>query len=254
MVRRLSSAVRFFLEGVFLMLCSLAALIVAVVPGLNRFNDWFMVWWARGALWLAGVRWSVEGLENFPGEGSCVVVSNHLSALDIPLLMATVPGPPRFMAKHTLFQVPIFGWLLRIEGFVPVDRTRQHKARASLEPATAALRRGRRILVFPEGTRSRTGRTGMFKTGAFRMAITTGVPVVPVALIGTDRVFPPKSRILYPGEVRLVAGPPIPTDDLAWEERNRLRDQVRDWIVAQRAEEPQAPPSLPGRESGPAGD
>ncbi len=254
MLRRLTSAVRILLEGVFLMACSLAALFIALLPGLSRFNDAFIVWWARGALWLAGVHWSVEGLEHFPATGPCVVVSNHLSALDIPLLMAAVPGTPRFMAKHTIFKVPIFGWLLRVEGFVPVDRTRQPRARASLEPATEVLRRGRRILVFPEGTRSRTGRTGVFKTGAFRMAITTGVPVVPVTLIGTDRVFPPKSRILYRGEVRLVAGPPIPTDGMVWEERNRLRDRVRSWIIDQRGEEPVSSPDDPAGPGDNGGD
>jgi 1-acyl-sn-glycerol-3-phosphate acyltransferase len=241
MSNRFRSALLLALEGVFTFLCSLTALVMALLPGLRRRNDRFMAWWARKVLRLAGVHWRAEGIERVP-DGPCVYVANHLSALDIPLVMAALPGPPRFMAKHTLFLLPIFGWLLSVEGFVPVDRTRKHRARASVEPATRALHRGRRLLVFPEGTRSRTGRTGAFKTGAFRIALATGVPVVPVALIGTDRVFPPKSKLLFPGGVELVVGPIMETAGLAGTEHNRLRDQVRAWVVERRGEKSQPPP------------
>ncbi len=247
MLVRVRSALLLALEGVFTALCSVIVLLVALTPGLRRQNGRILAWWARSVLRLAGVRWRAEGVERVP-EGPCVVVANHLSALDIPLLVACLPGPPRFMAKHTLFYVPIFGWAMRLEGFVPVDRTQGRRARASLEPATEALRRGRRIMVFPEGTRSRTGRTGAFKTGAFRMALATGAPIVPVALIGTDRLFPPKSKILYPGEVELVVGPVTETVGWAWEERNRLRDEVRAWVIARRGEEPQPVPGEPDGE------
>ena len=237
MSNRIRSALLLLLAGAFTLLCSLVALLVALVPRLRRRNDPFMAWWARSVLGLVGVHWRAEGIERIP-DGPCVFVANHLSALDIPLVMAVLPGPPRFMAKHTLFKLPIFGWLLTVEGFVPVDRTEGRRARASLGPATAALRRGRRLLVFPEGTRSRTSRTGTFKTGAFRMALATGIPVVPVALIGTDRVFPPKSKILYPGEVELAVGPVLETAGLELGARTRLRDRTRSWIIERRGEEP----------------
>jgi 1-acyl-sn-glycerol-3-phosphate acyltransferase len=241
MLLRIRSALLLALEGIFTLFCSLIVLLVALTPGLRRHNGRLITWWARSVLRLAGVRWRTEGVERVP-EGPCVMVANHLSALDIPLLVACLPGPPRFMAKHTLFHLPIFGWAMRLEGFVPVDRTRGHRARASLEPATEALRRGRRILVFPEGTRSRTGRTGAFKTGAFRLALATGAPIVPVALIGTDRLFPPQSKILHPGEVELVVGEVVETVGRAWAERNQLRDEVRAWVIARRGEEPQPVP------------
>ena len=221
--------------GVYTMVVASLALAAWVLPAGRERSERYIPRWARGVLRIAGVPTLIEGLEHFEGVGSCVVVANHESALDIPGCLSHLPGRVRMMAKESLFRVPIFGWLLRLEGFVPVDRKRIDKARRSVGPAEKALSKGMRLFVFPEGTRSRTGELGIFKTGAFRIALRAGVPVIPVCIVGAREILPAKAVRLRPGAITIVVGPPIPTLGSRAEDRHAIRSQARAWIEATKA-------------------
>ena len=123
-----------------------------------------------------------------------IFASNHESVLDIWVLFAIIPRSFRFIAKQELFRMPIFGWYMRIGGHIPVDRSNRQRAVASLSQAGEAVRAGTSIVVFPEGTRSRTGRIQAFKKGPFVVAQQAGVPIVPIAISGSASLARPKTQ------------------------------------------------------------
>jgi 1-acyl-sn-glycerol-3-phosphate acyltransferase len=149
------------------------------------------------------LRWS--GSRHIPRQGPALLVSNHLSNLDPFMLAAGCPRTLQFMAKRELFDNPLLRFILPRWGVVPLDR-----ARADVEAARIALRllrAGKMLVIFPEGTRSRDGRLGAFKTGVANIALKMRVPIVPASIVGTDRVLPPGARWPRPRPVRVRYGP-----------------------------------------------
>lgn len=180
---------------------------------------------ARDLERLLGVRVTVRGLEHVAGGGPYVYTPNHQSHLDILALLAHLPGPTRFAAKRSLWRHAVVGAVLDALAMVPVERDDPAQAIAALNAVEA---RGQSLVVFPEGTRSRDGRLGPFKKGAFVLAIRLGIPVVPVVCVGTRRLMPKGSRlVVVPGDVELVIEQPIPTAGLGFEDRDRLAAAVR---------------------------
>ena len=180
---------------------------------------------ARTLEWMLGVRVTVTGLEHVATGGPFVYAPNHQSHLDILALLAHLPGAVRFAAKDSLWKYAVLGAVLDSLGMVPIAREESTKSIATLERVRDE---GESFVVFPEGTRSRNGRLGEFKKGAFVLAIRLGLPVVPVTCVGTRRLMPKGSRmIVVPGEVELIIDPPIPTVGLRFEDRDALAARVR---------------------------
>ncbi len=203
--------------------------------------------WARMLLFISRARVTVEGLEKIAPGGSYVIVSNHLSLMDTPLLMAYIPVEFRFLAKQGLFKVPFIGYHLRRAGHISVPRA---DARGSVRVMTQAARiireRGVSILVFPEGGRSEGVMTD-FREGAAYIAIKSGVPAVPVAVEGTREILPMGSLHVRGGKVSLRIGEPIPTSGLSLHDRAALTRQLRERIlelVARGARQDSAAPLL----------
>jgi 1-acyl-sn-glycerol-3-phosphate acyltransferase len=184
--------------------------------------------WAPVGLWLAGVRLEIVR-PPAPPPGPTIFASNHESVLDIWVLFVAIPRQFRFIAKQELYRIPIFGWYMRIGGHVPVDRSNRARAVASLAKAGATIRGGTSIVVFPEGTRSRTGRIQPFKKGPFVVAKEAGVPVIPIAISGSGAVTPSHRLAVHPGTIRLAAGDPV--DPAAFAEKEQLLEAVRSRIV-----------------------
>jgi 1-acyl-sn-glycerol-3-phosphate acyltransferase len=183
--------------------------------------------WARWVLAVSGVQVSVHGGENLDARQSYVFCANHLSFLDPPLLLAALPVPVRFVAKKSLFAIPLFGWAMRRSGEVPIDREHARAAARAVSTATEALRRGRSLAVFPEGSRSRDGELQPFLRGAVRMAVQAQAPVVPVAIRGSREALRPGSLYIRGGPICVRIGRPIPTANLSSTEREHLAEQVR---------------------------
>jgi len=187
--------------------------------------------WSRILLVFGGVSVKVSGLDQLRDQHSCVLVSNHLSLMDTPVVIAHIPLQFRFFAKKGLFRIPFLGTHLRRAGHFPVVRG---DARASLKSLTDGAKtiRERKIsvLLFPEGGRS-GGRLRAFKQGFAYLAIKSGVPVVPIGIAGTREILPMGSVNIRPGPVRLRIGEPIPTKDLKPHDRDRLTALVRERIA-----------------------
>ena len=167
------------------------------------------MWIARSGLRLAGVRIQIEGIERIDPAETYIFMCNHVSNLDPPILIATLPRRTSVLVKKELFQVPILGRAMRMGDLVAVDRRNREAALNSMREAEGVMARGLNMTVFPEGTRSRDGQMLPFKKGPFYLAMDSGVPVVPVTILGSEWLMPKGSPLIHSGTVRLVFHTPI---------------------------------------------
>jgi 1-acyl-sn-glycerol-3-phosphate acyltransferase len=190
--------------------------------------------WARLLLWSCGVRVRVEGLEHIDPNGSYIFVSNHLSYMDTPVVISYVPVQFRFLAKRGLFQIPLLGTHLKQAGHIPVPREDPRAAVKTMQVAADTIVSKKiSLLIFPEGGRSHDGKLRPFKEGAAYIAIKAGVPLVPIALIGTREILPFGSAVVLAGEVTLRIMPPIDTAALTLKDRGRVTDEIRELVLKQ---------------------
>jgi 1-acyl-sn-glycerol-3-phosphate acyltransferase len=148
-----------------------------------------------------------HGTEHVPRTGPLLIVANHSSFLDPPLVGAMAPRQLTFLAKAELFRVPFLGWLIGRLGAYPVNR--EGADMTALRTAQRALAEGRAVLVFPEGTRGDEGELRPAKPGAALLAVQSGVPVVPVYVSGSGRAWPRGRRLPQPVKVVVTFGPPL---------------------------------------------
>jgi 1-acyl-sn-glycerol-3-phosphate acyltransferase len=194
---------------------------------------WCMRTWGNLWIWFGGLRPSLEGMDHIDPAGSYMIVSNHLSGFDVALHIARLPVSVRFLAKKELFRIPLFGPAMRAIGIVETDRQAGTSAHRAINTQVArVMDLQRSLIIYPEGTRSRDGELHAFKKGAFRIAIDNDLPVVPVAVWGTRKAWPPGSKLVRGGPATMVAHEPIPTADLGAGDIGDLRDRAHAVIAA----------------------
>lgn len=227
MLKTLLAATRTFVLVPLFFLLTCAYAIFIIVFGLFRpYSPIFsriLKRWSRTFLRIPPVKVTSEGLGNADPNARYIIVSNHLSTFDIPLMFWALPTDGRFLSKKELFRIPLVGRAMRQVGIIEVDRQAGRSSRAVInEGVENAAERGYSLIVFPEGTRSETADMLPFKKGAFRIAIDTGLPVLPVVIAGTDRISKPGSKLFHPGHARIRVLPPIETAELT--NRDNLND------------------------------
>jgi 1-acyl-sn-glycerol-3-phosphate acyltransferase len=219
MRKTLGAALRTFILVPLLFLLTLVYALVIIVYGIFRptspVHGHILNRWARTFLRVPPVTFEVEGLEHCDPDTRYVVVANHLSTFDIPLLMWVLPIEGRFLSKKELFRIPLVGTAMRRVGIIEVDRQAGRSSRSVInEGVQLAAERGYSLIVFPEGTRSSAVELLPFKKGAFRIAIDTGLPVLPVIIEGTDRISTPGSKLFFRGHAKVRVLAPIETANL----------------------------------------
>ena len=178
--------------------------------------------WAATMLRLAFSPVSLIGADNLDLGIPAVYASNHVSYMDTPVLFAKLPFQFRILAKKGLWKIPFVGWYLKRSGQVPIDSASSRSAIAGLLRGVSTLKAGRSLFVFPEGGRSPDGSLQAMASGGAFMAIRAGVPLVPIALVGTYQVLPMHVYSLRPRLLKIVIGDPLPTAGLTTRDADAL--------------------------------
>ena len=202
-------------------------LIIALVNSSSPRIDRLIRFWARVLVRGAGIRLTVENAHRVDPERRYVLVANHHSYLDIPCLLAGIPQPIRFMAKASLFQIPLFGQALAASGFIPVDRKNRSKAIESFDRAAERIRKGNTIVIFPEEGRSKQRQMLPFQRGGFLLALRSELPLLPVAIDGTYEVLPATRLSIRSGPVTLRVAEVVETAGFSVRNREELSNKVR---------------------------
>lgn len=224
-MRLLRNILAFLLALLLILLLFVPVAVIAGVFGRDAFIYSSARLVIRSSLAVLGVRPIVTGLDAVDLSRPPVIVCNHLSNLDGPLLVSVLPLNPRVLIKAEARRIPLIGWIMRLAGFVFVDRSSAARRQEALEAAVDRITRQRcPFLIFPEGTRSRDGVPRDFKKGGFVLARRAGVPVWPARISGTDRLLPPGRRTCGAGTVTVEFFPLL---DPAAVAENELPELIR---------------------------
>ncbi len=184
---------------------------------------------------LSGISYRLAGAERIPRGRTAVFCANHTSNIDAPLLFHLLHPRLHMLYKVEFGRMPILGRAAPLAGFIPVERRNHNQSQHAVDEAAESVARGHSFLVFPEGTRSRTGDLLPFKKGGFIMAIKAQVPIVPVAILGGRAAMYKGSRLIHPVRVDIRVGEPIETSGMTLDDRDRLigivRRQIEDMIA-----------------------
>lgn len=205
-------------------------LFVFVVTRRHILIEWVAKWWLTFVL--RGVffpRVRVTGREHIMPDRSYLILSNHQSFIDIPVLAASIPLRFAWLAKESLFKIPVIGWSMSMAGFIPIRREKKRDAMRSLKRVATALEEGRSVLIFPEGTRSYSNRLLPFKRGGVSVLAQTTARILPVTISGSYNAMNPKTFLINFGKrIRVHIHPPIETDHcLNKPEQLALLDSLR---------------------------
>ena len=201
-------------------------LVIAVGPR-GRWINRLIGRWTRAILLLAGCRVDVSGLGNLHKLGPAIFVGNHASYLDPVLLMAVLPVDLRFAAKGRLAFYPLLGTAIRKGEHITIEKRELSQQIQGANAVTAPLHEGESLFIFPEGTFVAAPGLLPFRLGAFRAAVETGRPVVPVAISGTRDILPANTLLMSPGRITVSVGSPIMPTGNNWKEIVRLRNLSR---------------------------
>ena len=213
---------------------------------------WLCVGWLKLTIWgakvICGVRYRITGMEHLPSaadvNASVVLAPKHQSTWETFAFPAIMPHPLAYVFKRELLWVPFFGWAIGRMDMIHINRGRRTEAWAKvLAQGKRLMGQGNWVIMFPEGTRSDRGSKGDYKTGASRLAVTTGTPIVPIA-VTSAKCWPRKSWLLRPGMIDVSIGRPIP---VIGRRHDELMVEVEQWIEAEmRRLDPEAyPPATP---------
>ncbi|HEX3580897.1 MAG TPA: lysophospholipid acyltransferase family protein [Thermoanaerobaculia bacterium] len=207
--------------------CASTVIVLAMFSSSARVIDRVIRFWARSCVKAGGIDLHIENAGVLDPQQRYILVANHYSYFDIPCILAAVPQPIRFMAKASLFKIPIFGWSLRRAGFIPIDRKNRRTAVKSFDLAVERIRKGNTIVIFPEEGRSRNREMRPFQRGAFLLGIKSELPMVPMAVDGTYDVFRVGAKRVTPGRVTIKVGTPIMTVGATLKDKDRFANESR---------------------------
>ena len=221
------TAVAWPLVALYTVLMGSLSLACSLFDRRGRMQHWCASTWSRMIARTARLDVRVRGAEHLRAGESYVVLSTHQSWMDIPVMLGYLPAQLRIAAKREVFYIPFLGWHMRRSGQIPINRGSTAESIESLQRAARLLGDGVSAFLFPEGTRTRDGSLQPLKKGGFRLAIESGLPIVPVTITGTRRAMPRGSMVLRAGPVEMHLDPPIPTAGLDEADLPALMQKVR---------------------------
>ncbi len=182
-------------------------------------------------LFIARVKLKVTGLENLDMKKPCIYVSNHVSHLDVVAIARAIPLGLFYIGKKELKKVPILGQYMYLIGHIFIDRKNHEKAMHSMRKAAALINKGKNVITFPEGTRSRDGKTAVFKRGTFIIAKEGNIDIQPMAVVNADTILPRNSFMIQPGTIEVRIGKRIDARELENMNAENAADYVRSKVL-----------------------
>jgi 1-acyl-sn-glycerol-3-phosphate acyltransferase len=180
--------------------------------------------WANGILRATGTEVIVRGMKNIAPNETYIYIANHTNYIDIPILVKAIPDKIHFMYRASLQKVPMLGIALKTSPFIPLVPENSKNAMAGINRAISSLNDSGSVILFPEGTRSKTGELAPFKRGAFLIASKSNKKIIPVSVVGVEKICPPNKNLQFnKGRVIVTINKPI--ESLS-EERNELSQQI----------------------------
>jgi 1-acyl-sn-glycerol-3-phosphate acyltransferase len=230
--------IKIFLIVIHTLVCSIFGLIFIFIDRSFTLYHFIAKIFPLGILIISGVRVKITGLENIDRKAVYVFASNHSSQLDITALQWGVPNRLSMIFKKELARIPFFGWQLYLGPYVVVDRKDPQAAIKSMKKAKKVMDEKKiSVLVFPEGTRSKTGEVQPFKRGAFYLAAHSGYPIVPITVNGTGKIMPKGTFKLKRGTIYLHFDKPISTEQIKTKQDElALMEKVREIIISNQKE------------------
>jgi 1-acyl-sn-glycerol-3-phosphate acyltransferase len=211
---------------------SALTVLAAMVGHRGGIYQWTAKSWARWTLWASGTRVHIEGLENLKHDRPQIIASNHQSWYDVFAIAAILPKRFRFIAKEELRRIPLFGKAWSSAGHISINRQDRKRAIIALDEAGDLMRSDNStVVIFPEGTRSRTGELQPFKKGAFMLALRTGIEIVPAAVIGSRAILKKGDWRVRRGPIIVRFGEPVATSEYTEGHRDELLTVVQDRVA-----------------------
>lgn len=215
---------------IYTFLLSIIALIEGLFDRKGRFHGKVQRNWAKFFLFLAKVKIDIEGLEHLKDANPSLIVMNHESALDIPVVIAALTIDLRFIFKKELLQIPFFGWALGQGKHIPINRSKPKQAiRTINEKSKNIVELGYNIIIAPEGTRSLNGQIGKFKKGGFKIAERFDLPIISITMIGNRYCNPKGAMTINPGTVKAIISPAKKISE--YENINECMDAIREQMI-----------------------
>jgi len=228
-----TSYIKVFFIIIYTTIFSVISLFAGILD--RSHNIYFMLsrLFGKGVLAIARVKLKISGLENIDKNKSYIFVSNHSSQFDIPSLQVAIPQQASIVYKKELTKIPLFGWQMRFGPYIMIDRQNVDSALKSIEMAKKLMsERGRSILLFAEGSRSKTGEVQPFKRGAFYLASRVGHPIVPVSISGANKILPKGKFKIKKGVIHIHFASPIETGNISTrKEELELMEKVRNVVI-----------------------
>jgi len=230
------SYIKIFLIFIHTIIHSVFALLFAIIDRSHHLYFKLSRSFAGGILFLSGVKLHITGLENLEKGKPYIFVSNHSSQFDIPTLQFALPQETSIVYKKELAKIPLFCWQMKLGPYIMIDRENRESAAGSIEIAKKIMsEKGRSILLFAEGTRSKTGEVQTFKRGAFYLAAKVGFPVVPVSISGAEKILPKGKFNIKGGVINVHFEKPITTGNIQTKKDElELMEKVRKIIIEHR--------------------
>lgn len=248
----LLTALQAFLIAVYtLIIGSIIVLVTFIVrvPGIQNFAYNLSKIYCFLSLKTCFVKLRVLGIENIDPKKQYVFMSNHVSYFDIPAEALALPHQMRWVYKKELKTIPFFGWALKAIGHIMVDRGNKEQAIESLKRSLSILSGNTSIMIFPEGTRSKTGALLPFKKGGFHIALHSRFPIVPIAIRGSRNIMRKGKFRIHPGTIEVEIFPPVSTDEYEMGQIGELIEKVRGIISGGLEEKTEQGPDAGGKEN-----
>jgi 1-acyl-sn-glycerol-3-phosphate acyltransferase len=237
-ITALRSLATYVAVSVYVLIVAPPGMLLAIVFGWKDLLYILGHWGVRLGLTLSGITFKVAGASNVPSDRAAVYCSNHESNVDPPIVFEALHPRLHILYKAELNRIPVLARAFRLGGFIPIERQNRESSMRSIEAGAASIRSGNSFLIFPEGTRSKTGQLLPFKKGGFVMAIRAQAPIVPVAVQGGRAAMRKGSWVIRPVTVSLRVGEPIETAGLTQDDRQDLIDRVHQRIASMLEEGP----------------